>query len=95
MRNPSWKLSIRVVESMIRTWTVWSPGGTVKRDIIGEVQITIDKPKDTEIRKGEGSAFLLNAILGTITTTGLPPSPPHNPRLYYTELGTCKSLECG
>jgi hypothetical protein len=36
----------------------------------------IDTLKDIEIRKGEGSTFLLNAILGTITTTGLPPSPP-------------------
>jgi hypothetical protein len=37
-----------------------------KRDIIGELQITIDTLKDIEIRKGEGSTFLLNAILGTL-----------------------------
>lgn len=30
MRNANLKLLILVVESMIRTWTLWSPGGTVK-----------------------------------------------------------------
>lgn len=34
MRNASGNLPILVVESMIRTWTLWSPGGTVKGDMI-------------------------------------------------------------